>query len=247
ADTVLRDNNLQPGPNQGSVLIVSAPLSATYSDYLEDPVPSLFLLLVDGKKLVDSDGGLYTVPAGSEYSAGNYDAGVHHFAMTEVGGGTVFEGDGLVTSGALTRLYVFGPLDALQGRFVSYPLEVPAGTQHISAINLVRSDGVQIEVVSCADATTCTPVSPPLALGNTFDADFPASGPADAGVHGSSLSADGVGFGYREVATSLLPAPPVLPMLAAESGLWHEQPGLRFVAAPEFLLADGTNPTAPVD
>jgi hypothetical protein len=28
--------------------------------------------------------------------------------------------DGLVTSGALTRLYVFGPLDALQSRFVSY-------------------------------------------------------------------------------------------------------------------------------
>ena len=218
SDKVLRDNNLQPGPNQGSVLIVFAPLNATYDEYPADPTP-LFLLLVDGKKLVDSDGELYALPAGNEYSAGDYDAGVHHFAMTEVGGGTVFEGDGLVTSGALTRLYVFGPLGALQGRFVSYPLEVPAGTQHISAINLVRSGGVQIEVVSCTDATTCTPVSPQLALGDTFDADFPASGPADAGMQWSSLSADGVGFGYREVATTLLPSPPILPMSAALSGL----------------------------
>jgi len=247
ANTVLRDNNLQPGPNQGSVLIVFAPLNATYSDYLAEPNPSLFLLLVDGKKLVDSDGESYAIPAGNEYSAGNYDAGVHHFAMTEVGRGTVFEGDAQVTRGALTRLYVFGPLDALQGRFVSYPLETPAGQAHISAINLVRSGGVQIEVVSCVDATTCTPISPPLALGDTFDADFPADGPADAGVQGSSLSADGVGFGYRQVATAALPTPPILPMLAALSGLWTEPPGLKFVAAPEFLLADGTNPTAPVD
>jgi hypothetical protein len=246
-DEVLRDNNLQPGPNQGSVLIVFAPLNATYSDYLAEPNPSLFLLLVDGKKLVDSDGELFTVPSGEEYSAGNYEAGVHHFAMTEVGGGTVFEGEGQVTSGALTRLYVFGPLDALQGRFVSYPLETPASSVRISAINMVRSGGVQIEIVSCADATTCTPVSPPLALGDTFDADLPTSGLADVGVYGSSLSADGVGIGYREVATPLLPVPPILPMLAATSGLWQEPPGLNFVAAPEFLLADGTNPIGPVE
>jgi hypothetical protein len=250
ADTVLRDNNLLPGPNQGSVLLVFAPLNATYAEYLagDDPgVPCIFL--IDGKKLVDSDGEvqlIYPEP-GAGLGAGNSEAGVHHFAITQMDGGTVFEGDGLVTSGALTRLYVFGPLNALQGRFVSYPLETPAGSAHISAINLVRSGGVQIEVVSCTDATTCAPVSPPLALGDTFDADFPASGPADAGVHGSSLSADGVGFGYREVATALLPAPPILPLLTAESGLWHELPGVRFVAAPEFLLADGTNPTIPVD
>ena len=247
SDTVLRDNNLQPGPNQGSVLIVFAPLNATYSDYLAEPNPNLFLLLVDGKKLVDSDGESYAIPAGNEYSAGNYDAGIHHFAMTEVGGGTVFEGDGQVTSGALTRLYLFGPLDALQGRFVSYPLETPAGSAHITAINLVRSGEIQIEVVSCTGVNNCTPVSPHLALGDTFDADLPNSGPADGGVYGSSLSADGVGFGYREVATPSLPAPPTLPMLSASSDLWHEAPGIRFVAAPEFLQADGTNPTAPVD
>jgi hypothetical protein len=249
ADEVLRDNNLEPGANQGSVLLVFAPVAATLALYLADhstaTVPYVFL--IDGKKLVDSDDEvalIYRGPGGG-IGAGNYEAGVHHFAITKMDVGTVFEGDGLVTSGALTRLYVFGPLDALQGRFVSYPLEVPAGTQHISAINLVRSGGVQIEVVSCTDATTCTPVSPQLALGDTFDADFPASAPADAGVYGTSLSAAGVGFGYREVATPSLPTPPILPLMPAYSGMWSEPPGLKFVGAPEFLLDDGTSAPVP--
>ena len=95
----------------------------------------------------------------------------------------------------------------------------------------------------CADATTCTPVSPPLALGDTFDADFPASGRADAGVYGTSLSAAGVGFGYREVATSSLPAPPVLPLMQSISIPFPLPDPPIYVAAPEFLLADGTYPT----
>jgi hypothetical protein len=250
-DEVLRDNNLQPGVDQGSVLLVFAPLEATYAEYLANQTPPVScVFLIDGKKLVDSDGQLapvYPLP-GPGLGAGNYQAGVHHFAITKMDGGTLFEGDGLVTSGALTRLYVFGSLDALQGRFVSYPLEPAAGIQHVSAINLVRSGGVQIEVVSCAGATTCTPVSPQLALGDSFDADFPASASANAGVYGTSLSAGGVGFGYRQVATPSVPAPPILPLMSSYSGLWDEPPGLKFVGAPEFLLADGSAaPIAPVE
>ena len=46
---------------------------------------------------------------------------MHRFAIapaiaTEM---TSFEGDGLIKTGAMTRLYLFGPLDARQGRFVS--------------------------------------------------------------------------------------------------------------------------------
>jgi hypothetical protein len=248
SDTVLRDNNLQPGPNQGAVVIAFAPLEGTYSEYLADVDRNrrLFLLLVDGKKLVDSDRQLFPMPAGSEYGAGSYEAGLHHLVMNEVGGGTVFEGDGQVTSGALTSLNIFGPLDALQGRFVSYPLEAPPGSEHISAVNLIRSGGVEIEVVSCADATTCTPVSPHLALGDTFDADFPAS-PPDLPLGQTSLSAEGVGFGYRQVATPSLPIPPIVPLWPAYLGLLDGPAGLQFVAAPEFLLADGTNPLTPVN
>ena len=243
-DEVLRDNNLLPGPEQGSVLLVFAPLDATWAEALAGDTPSVqCVFLIDGKKLLNSDGevGLIYPSTDGDTGAGIFEAGVHHFAITKMDGRTVFEGDGLVTSGALARLYVFGPPDALKGRFVSYPLEPLAGTQHISAINLVRSGGVQIEVVSCADATTCTPVSPPLALGDTFDADFLASGPALLGVQDTSLSADGIGFGYRQVATRSLPTPPILPLVAAYSGLWDEPPG-AFVAAPEYMLADGSSP-----
>lgn len=236
--TILRDNNLQPEANQGSVLIVFAPPDETYPEFEAAPNPGLFLLLVDGKKLVDSDRESYAMPPGTEYAAGNYETGVHHFAITGMDGETVFEGDGHVTSGALTRLYLFGPLDALQGRFVSYPFRPAGNKNHFSAINLVRSGGVEIEVVSCAYATrACTPVSPPLALGDTFDADFSASG---LSTYASSFTPSGLWIGYRQVATPSLPTPPVLSLSQGYPIPFPDPPA--YVAAPEYMLADGTSP-----
>ena len=112
----------------------------------------------------------------------------------------------------------------------------PGDSAHISAINLVRS-GVEIELVSCASATTCTPVSPPLALGDTFDADFPGSGLSDGG---SSLSTSGVGFGYRQVASPSLPTPPILPVMRGYPIPLGQ--GANYAVAPEYLMPDGTCP-----
>jgi hypothetical protein len=237
-DQVLRDNSLQPDANQGSVLIVFAPPDETYDQYLADPNPGgLSFFLVDGKQVVDSDDELFTAAPGAEFIAGNYEPGLHHFAINEVGGKTIFAGDGQITSGSLTRLYLYGPLNALQGRFVSYSFRPPAGQEHVSAINLVRSGGVEIEVVGCTDATTCTPISPPLAFGDTFDADLSASG---LSAYGTSFSTTRLWLGYRQVATLSLPAPPVLPVMEGY-GIPFPNPPI-YIAAPEYLLADGTSP-----
>ena len=104
-------------------------------------------MLIDGKELVIDDGGTIrplVVGRGGGYGAGFHAAGAHHFTFVAPGGSTAIETDGVIASGAPTRLYLFGPADALQTRVVSFPVAVPAGDQHISAINLVRSGGVQI-------------------------------------------------------------------------------------------------------
>lgn len=96
SETVLRDNNLQPGPNQGSVLLVFAPLVATWAEYHAGENPSVpCVFLIDGKTLVDSDDEaalIYPTTEAGSMGAGNYEAGVHHFAITTMDRGTVFEG-----------------------------------------------------------------------------------------------------------------------------------------------------------
>ena len=78
---------------------------------------------------------------------------------------------------------------------------------HVSLINLVRL-APGLEVVSCADAASCAPLSPPLAFGQSFDADF-AAGTSD----GTRFSlATGASIGFRQIATAALPAAPVQPM-----------------------------------
>jgi hypothetical protein len=164
---------------------------------------------------------------------------MYHFEVKALAGRRVFSGDGPIVDGAVNRLYLFGPLDALQVRFTSYPFEPPAGSEHASAINLVRA-GVSIEVVSCTDASTCTSVSPPLALGETFEADFPlVSGANDV----TSLS-DGVGLGYRLVPAASLPAPFINRLLRANPALGRTPPTSGagpaiFLAAPIYLAPEG--------
>jgi hypothetical protein len=211
-------------PTWGELLIALAPTAETYDQQLIDSRANKndasYHVLIDGKELVLDDGGALrplVVVRGGTYGAGFHAAGAHHFTLVAPGGSTAIETDGVIASGALTHFYFFGPADAPQARFLSYAFAPPAGYQHISAINLVRSGAVQIEIVACTDAATCTPVSPPLALGDTFNADLPRL-------------PTGAGYGYRQVATAALPAPPLL-------SLW---PGDFGLASPIYLASDGT-------
>ena len=100
--------------------------------------------------------------------------------------------------------------------------------------------GVSIEVVSCTDASHCTAVSPPLALGETFEADFPLVAGAD---DVTSLS-DGVGLGYRLVPTASLPAPFINRLLRADPLLGRTPPTSPagppiFLAAPIYMAPEG--------
>jgi hypothetical protein len=118
---------------------------------------------------------------------------------------------------------------------VSFPFTPPAGNEHVSAINLIRAGG-NIEVLSCADATHCTPVSSPLSLGDTFDADFPVV-PSDK-VY-ASPSSSGAGYAYRMVPTASLPDPPVLSILQAVIPQSIFGSPLNYIAAPIYLSPDG--------
>jgi hypothetical protein len=174
-----------------------------------------------------------------EASGGYLPAGPHHIEIKGAGGHrTIFAGDGEIPEGSLTRLYLYGPADAVQGRFVSYP-EVPApGAVHVSLINLVRT-GVQIELVGCANPSDCAPLSGPLALGETFDADLPLDAVQDW-PGGRYVLSNGVGLGFRQTPTAALPAPPVQPVAGGMS-LYGSAPPLisNLVAAPFFVSAQG--------
>lgn len=227
-------------PSQGGLLIVVAPTAETAAEAAQTTDEPSYHVLVDGKELMyDDPVQPIVVGGGGAFSAGFY-TGMHHFELAATDSPTVFAVDGVIASGALTRLYVFGPRDGLQARLVTYPFAPPAGQEHLSAINLVRAGGVQIEVVSCTDATTCTPLSPPLALGDTFDADVPSGPGGDGGNF--SRSDGGDGYGYRQVATAALPTPPVLSMMAG-FGLGSSEPNAppaAFIAAPIYMSSDGT-------
>jgi hypothetical protein len=237
-------------PSQGALFVVVAPTAATsaeeYADALAQKPEVVYHVLIDGKVQMGVQGSgitgspIVTQPGYASLGA-YYDAGVHHIELAATDNPTVFAVDGMITSGALTRLYVFGPRDGLQARFESYPLEQPAGAFHVAAINLVRAGAIQIEVVSCTDAATCTPVSPPLSLGDTFDTDI-------SNVSNNTLET--FGYGYRQVATPSLPMPPVIPLNFAEApagcsvgskGLTCTPlPFIGLLAAPIYLSGDGT-------
>jgi hypothetical protein len=174
----------------------------------------------------------------TELSMNFLAAGSHHFQITAVdGGATVFEGDVDVPGGSVTRLYLVGGINELQGRFVSFPAWPPAKTLHISAINLVRSDA-RIEVVRCT-ANHCVAASPPLAFGESFDADFAADGWGEE--YGRYAFGFDSGIGYRRVPTDALPAPPVAVLVPAyatpQNGETVRPPNL--IAAPFYLSEQG--------
>jgi hypothetical protein len=229
--------------SQGGLIVIVAPTAETAAEVQADPQDEpTYHLVVDGREVM-----WYGLPAnqplvlgGVELGpaiAGFYEPGPHHFELAATDSPAVFTFDGIIAGGgALNRLYVFGPRGGIQTRFVSYPNEPPAGNEHLSVINLVRAGGVQIEVVSCTDAATCTPVSPPLALGDTFDADFPIG---TASYNGLSLSDSGAGYGYRQVA----PALPTPPINLLEDGFQIMYPvgapTTAYVGAPIYMSSDG--------
>jgi len=237
----------EPGPDRGELWIISAPSADSYEEdqaqALARPFQS-YGVFVDGRQLAFKsvvDGSPLPVSVGETggaSGAGYLPAGPHHFAIAAAGGSPViFAGDAEILPGSMTRLYVFGPIGARQGRFVSYPSVPAPGTLHVSLINLVRL-GPGIEVVSCADAAPCAPLSPPLALGAHFDADF-----ASGGWDGTSyLLASGASIGYRQIATAALPAPPVQPLYSILDGApaKTDMPvSANAVAAPIYMSAEG--------
>jgi hypothetical protein len=201
---------------------------------------------VDGKRLIDDNGGMpwpLGVGEGSESSCGYLPAGVHGFEIVDSSDGhAVFAGDYDLLGGQVNRLYLFGHLDALEGSFVSYPYAPPAGMQHVSLTNLLRT-GQSIEVVSCSggDPEVCTSISPPVASGESFDADFPGPAPTPGSI---SLNTPAPGFGYRQVPTASVPTPPALafffavgpPPIATDVN----QSPANYVEAPIFMAADGS-------
>ncbi len=223
----------QTSPDQGQLLIAFAPTAPTIEEQQSDPGDTTaYELAVDGKQAVWVDGDGTRWPAivseGGEFGAGTFAPGRYHFTIKASNGQTIFDGDHDIPPASNTILYLFGDRpDALQSRWMSVPLMLAAGTQHVGLINLIRT-GQRVELVSCADlaASACTPVSPPLARGESFQSDFP-------------LSPGGIGF--RQVPSDAVPAPPVQTLtqyLPPDPRTGVLSPG-SIVAAPIYMSPQG--------
>jgi hypothetical protein len=233
---------------QGAFVIAFASTDPDYATsqlrLRADPNGIAYPTYVDGKELVyeGSDAPSIVIFEGSEMPVGFLTAGTHHVVIGNIAA-PIFESDAQFAAGTVTHLYLYGPAAGLLGTFISDPITPAAGTERVSAINLVLA-GQQIELVSCTNASTCTPVSMPLALGQSFTADLPADAGATAGSAGGqySLTDAGVGIGYRQVATAAVPSPPVLPLFRGVNFASYTSSANRpayFVAAPIFMAADG--------
>jgi hypothetical protein len=245
ADAILVDPR-PTGAAQGLLVIVCAPTPATYEEQQADRSNVAYDVFIDGKLAMwDNGDGTVSPVALTETGAayvGFIAAGRHRLVITTSGGGpTVFSGDAEIVDRSMTRLYVFGPRDAREGRLVSYPLDLPRDTVHVSVINLLRA-GPDIEVVRCADATDCTVVSPVLALGESFEGEFPVvpgwqPAPAVGGAEaGRSLSPAGAGMAYRPVATRTISPEPLQTLF---EDYWSSST-MHFSASPRYIASDGT-------
>jgi hypothetical protein len=239
----------QSGPDKGGVVVAFAPLEDSYETARQE---TQYRVLLDGNAVSRSGGSdlLHTNVGGNPEGVRYLNAGPHHFTVEALGGKPVFEGDGQVPGGGTAYLFLFGPLDAVQGLFLSIPDVPSAGNEHVTVVNLMRS-GQTIEVVSCVDATTCTPMSPALAIGDIFDAEVPAvledcdpsfqvQGSAFDGGCFTSRPTRGAGIGYRLVPSASLPDPPVNALTAGawDSSMNSPRPAI-FVAAPIYMSDQG--------
>ena len=245
ADAIVVDT-APTGAAQGLLVIVCAPTPAAYEEQQADFSNVDYDVFIDGKRaLWDTNEGTVFPVALTESGAsfvGFIAPGRHRLLITVSGGGlTVFSGDSDILDRWLTRLYVYGPRDAREGRLVSYPLDLPRDTVHVSVINLLRT-GPAIEVVRCEDATHCMTVSPSLALGESFEGEFPvvpgwAPAPSVGGAPvGRSLSPSGAGMAYRPVAAgTTLP----VPLQTLFEDYWSSST-MHFSASPRYIADDGT-------
>jgi hypothetical protein len=234
-----------PGPEQGAMLIALAPTSETRDEQISRQAAISYAeyhIFVDGIQVAEESLYPVTLFEGSTAGLGYLPAGPHHFEIRPADSGTpAFAADTEIAPDSMTRLYLFGPQDDLQGRFLSSPSLPPPGMVHVSLINLIRG-GARIEVVSCPDPSACVAVSPPLALGESFDGDFPEgdSQNPDRGWYVDSTSA---GIGCRLIPTTALPAPPVQPMLRSFSYVYNGYGAplnpASFERAPAYVSAAG--------
>jgi hypothetical protein len=238
---VIADYQAGPAADKGRVVVALSPT--------DDSNQTPYRVLLDDELVLDAPGDFsspFAVRAGEEVGTGFLESGPRHFTIVAAGEAPIFEGDGQVPGGGMVRLYLYGPLNALHGLFVSTPDAASAGNEHVTVVNLMQS-GQTIEVVSCTDATTCTPVSPALAPGDQFDTEVPAvitygcppGTIPDAICPPPSLSPEGAGIGYRLVPSSALPNPRVLPLHPADAGIPGEAMATVFVAAPVSMSDQG--------
>jgi hypothetical protein len=232
-----------PGWNSGALEIAFAPWESDFAaEQADNSVGDNFHLFVDGAQVA---GWSYTgsleqivVSEGALNAIGFLPAGAHHFEIRAgFHGPTAFAGDGVLLPGAQTNLYLFGPPGGVEGRFVSLPYAVPAGTAHVSLINLIRT-GQSLEVVACADISHCTPVSPPLAIGEAFAADVPLDGRQDWPT-GQFAVSNGAAIGYRQVPTPAVPDPPLHPFFGTLDLVGPLDPATLIVSAPLYMSPEG--------
>ena len=248
ANVVISEGPL--GPNQGLFMISYASTAETYeaeqARLTMNWDPPLYNVTMDGRLIAEEEGTagspvpqLLPISVSEDgLAAAGLDDGWHHFTVVAHGRAPIFQGDGQIISGGWLRLFLFGAADAQQGRFAFIPSFPAPGNEHVTVINLMRS-GQVIEVVTCTDATTCTPISPALAMGDLFDTEVPAVVSADGF---SSRTADGAGVGFRLVPSAALPDPPVLALSVGASGVAVTGPSAPqplFIAAPFFMSSQG--------
>jgi hypothetical protein len=218
------------GPDEGGLLVSFSPTEGTFeaeeARALANPDGTQYRVLLDGDLLTGAPGSTspFAVVEGGQAGVRYLESGPHHLTIGAPDNAPIFDGDGQVPGGGTARLFLYGPLDDLRGVFVSVPDAPAAGNEHVTVVNLIRG-GQAIEVVSCEDSATCTPLSAELALGDVFDAEVPA---------------DLDGIGYRLVPSGALPDPPVL---ALTEGVWFgalaDPPPAIVAAAPVYMSADG--------
>jgi hypothetical protein len=234
------------GPDLGAFIITFAPGAPTYEEeqaWAQQGAATQYAVVVDGAQLLWDNGGspeAVVFGEGTEAGIGYLPAGRQHFAFAAPNGGApIFAADLQIVGGAQNQLYLYGPHGAVQGRFVTYPTQPAAGTLHVSTINLVQG-GATVEVVSCTRDGGCTSLSPPLGLGDTFEADYPTTA-LDSWPYYTLT--DGSVLGMRPVPTTAVPTPQVSQLSAGYTLVnppTQPDPPANMVMAPLYISAEGS-------
>jgi hypothetical protein len=212
--------------------------------------PAVYTLKVDGQWatvpqsgaepwLVQISAGSVSPGAGAPWST----AGSHVFELVDGSGKTVLETPPYeLQTGQSNHLVVFGHRDHLEHRFFADRLDIPAGMQRFTALNLIRT-GQSLQVLQCDDPSlpeSCATVAGPLAYGEMAqgDAALPASDSANPFPVFSNLYSRIVPTGDAPTpGLSHLGGDPISPSPVFEDGALA---GRRlFVGAPTIVTPSG--------